>query len=206
MKNLRSIIVGLVLTITLAFPMAVWADDDDDNAPVDIFIQFGAPHPQPAPPGNHVLVPNEVKISEGDAVTFVFNAGGHGIAIYPVSKKTDREDIEAGLCPGGPGGASCPPTVGTNPSTLATQIIDAKGDLIIDIPADTTNRVNYAPDRVLLVSNGPNAFLTGSTPTVPGALVQHRFEKKGRYLVICINRNHFINDYLFGFINVVDDD
>ena len=36
--------------------------------------------------------------------------------------------------------------------------------------------------------------------------VQYRFEKTGRYLVICINRNHFINDGMFGFVDVVGGD
>jgi len=36
--------------------------------------------------------------------------------------------------------------------------------------------------------------------------VQYRFTKTGRYLVICMNRGHAINDWMFGFVNVVGDD
>jgi hypothetical protein len=43
-------------------------------------------------------------------------------------------------------------------------------------------------------------------PTVgPGNRIQVRFEEKGRYLVICQNRGHSLNDHMFGFVNVVDD-
>jgi hypothetical protein len=37
-----------------------------------------------------------------------------------------------------------------------------------------------------------------------------RFDSNGRYLVICMNRSHALNDHMFGFVNVVgegnDDD
>jgi len=32
--------------------------------------------------------------------------------------------------------------------------------------------------------------------------VRYRFADHGRYLVICINRVHSINDWMFGFVNV----
>lgn len=67
------------------------------------------------------------------------------------------------------------------------------------------------------------AFLAGSTPPVaanpnttpptpanptgnPGNRIQVRFNKTGRFLVICMNRNHSLNDHMFGFVSVVDDD
>ena len=33
---------------------------------------------------------------------------------------------------------------------------------------------------------------------------RYRFEKTGRYLVLCINRVHFLNDWMFGFVNVTE--
>jgi hypothetical protein len=33
-------------------------------------------------------------------------------------------------------------------------------------------------------------------------LVTYRFLVPGRYLVICMNRSHFLNDWMFGFVNV----
>jgi hypothetical protein len=35
-----------------------------------------------------------------------------------------------------------------------------------------------------------------------GQLITYRFLKTGRYLVICMNRTHFLNDWMFGFVNV----
>jgi hypothetical protein len=56
-------------------------------------------------------------------------------------------------------------------------------------------------------------FLTGSAPAVapatvgtPGNRIQVRFSKTGRFLVICMNRAHSLNDHMFGFVNVVDAD
>src|SRR5262249_39563552 len=98
MNHLSSISVGLVLAVTLAFPIAVLADKDD-GAPADVTVQFGQNQfPQSAPPLNHILDPNDVTINKGGTVTFEVNGGGHGIAIYPVSKNTDREDIGEDLC------------------------------------------------------------------------------------------------------------
>ena len=36
-----------------------------------------------------------------------------------------------------------------------------------------------------------------------GQLISYRFLKTGRYLVICMNRTHFLNDWMFGFVDVV---
>jgi plastocyanin len=61
-------------------------------------------------------------------------------------------------------------------------------------------------------------FLTGSAPApaptpanpnpvgTPGNRIQVKFTKTGRFLVICMNRAHSLNDHMFGFVNVVGDD
>jgi hypothetical protein len=36
--------------------------------------------------------------------------------------------------------------------------------------------------------------------------IQYRFTETGRFLVICQNRGHLLNDWMFGFVNVVTDD
>lgn len=43
----------------------------------------------------------------------------------------------------------------------------------------------------------------GGTTATNGQLITYRFLKTGRYLVLCINRVHFLNDWMFGFVNVV---
>lgn len=207
MDNSRSIIVGLVLAVTLAFPMVVSADKVD-GAPAAVIVQFGQLPPQDPQPASHILVPNDVAINKGGIVTFEVNGGGHGIAIYPVSKDTVREDIEEDLCQGVPGACFAAATVTSNLRYLVT---DGKGDLIIDTDTNPpSNRVDDPTDR-LLYAGGP-VFFTGrpaagpNPPLAPAPVVQYRFEKTGRFLVICINRNHFINDWMFGFVDVVGGD
>src|SRR5712691_3696811 len=56
-------------------------------------------------------------------------------------------------------------------------------------------------------ANPQGATLTGSTaPAAPGVRIQVQFLKNGRYLVVCMNRTHFLNDHMFGFVSVVGDD
>ena len=53
------------------------------------------------------------------------------------------------------------------------------------------------------------AFSTTTLVGTPGQRIQVRFDRTGRYLVICMNRSHALNDHMFGFVNVVgegDDD
>jgi len=55
-------------------------------------------------------------------------------------------------------------------------------------------------------ANPAGAFLTGSAaPATPGNRIQVQFLKNGRYLVVCMNRGHFLNDHMFGFVSVVGD-
>ena len=76
-----------------------------------------------------------------------------------------------------------------------------------------------ACDPSELAANQAGAFLTGSVIGVPtatppvvaaaGNRIRVEFKKTGRYLVICMNRAHSLNDHMFGFVNVVgegDDD
>ena len=80
----------------------------------------------------------------------------------------------------------------------------------------TPNITNLHPDNRVwspenrLMSAGGHQFLNGGTvpagPTSNGQLVTYRFLDSGRYLVICMNRTHFLNDWMFGFVTVEDDD
>jgi hypothetical protein len=88
--------------------------------------------------------------------------------------------------------------------------LDGKGDVVIEVSAGSNaaphpeNRVWYEPGR--LMSMGGLQFLNGGTvpagPTSNGQLISYRFLKTGRYLVHCMNRTHFLNDWMFGFVNV----
>ena len=201
----------LGLTVIAAMLLAAHGGTAAQEVPTDVVVQFGPSHPQPAAPGNHVLVPDEVTVLKGGTVTFQVNGGGHGVAIYPVSTKTTRADIEADLCPNGPGGPCLGGTANPHHS-----ITDAKDDLIVDIEAISPGGIpffDYGPGRLLGAIGGSAVFLNGSTAApvppalvpAPGVRLVHRFQKTGRYLVICMNRFHAINDYMFGFVNVVGD-
>jgi len=200
MNSRMSAAVGLVLAATLAMPMAVSAEQKD-TAPSSVTVQFGQNQfPQDPAPANHVLDPNEVTIAKGGTVTFEINGANHGVVIYPVSFDTTRASIEAGLCQ--PDAATCNPQ-GTATSNMEYFIMGGNGELIIDTQTNPpSNRVDDPTDR-LLYGGGP-VYLTGRTADgAPTTQVQYRFEKTGRYLVICMNRGHFINDRMFGFVNVV---
>jgi hypothetical protein len=55
------------------------------------------------------------------------------------------------------------------------------------------------------MSAGGRQFMNGGTAPVgaDGQLVTFQFVNPGRYLVICMNRSHFLNDWMFGFVNGV---
>ena len=40
------------------------------------------------------------------------------------------------------------------------------------------------------------------TATTTATHLQFRFAKSGRYLVICMNRNHYLSNWMFGFVTV----
>jgi hypothetical protein len=159
----------------------------------------------------HHLTPEEVTILKGGLVSFTVRGGGHAMAIYEVSKDTTRDEVGQFLCPGSdPGDVStdtplahsCNGTtaVGVANAAGAHAVEDGHGDVVIVASPNVTNvhpdnRVWYEPGR-LMSAGGNNLFL------VNDELITYRFLKTGRYLVICMNRSHFLNDWMFGFVNV----
>jgi hypothetical protein len=163
----------------------------------------------------HHLTPEEVTIRKGGQVTFQVHGGGHAFAIYPVSRNTTRDDLGQFLC------AGVDPATIENPADhpcnllaanadAAHTVLDGKNRVVIVAEANLTNthpnnRVWSEEDR--LMSAGAFQFLNGGTipagPTSNGQLLTYRFLDTGRYLVICMNRTHFLNDWMFGFVNVV---
>ena len=102
MKKRLSITIAAAAIAFMGIAVAANQDQTTKPAVQDAVVHFGALHPQPPAPHNHVLLPDEVTIFKGGMVTFIMNGGGHGIAIYPVSKNTTREHIAEDLCQGGP--------------------------------------------------------------------------------------------------------
>jgi hypothetical protein len=213
MKSHRTIpVVAAALALALAFPLTVRTDDKDkdkNKAPQDVIVNFGDPVIFAGAP-NQVLVPDDTTIRKGGTVTFIVNGGGHGIAIYPVSKNTTREDITAQLCAHDPVTNACvDPTFASADHTIR----DGKDNVVIVTGTNPPfQRVDDPTDRLLATStqigNVPGVFLTGATATTAGTQLQVRFAKNGRYLAICMNRNHYLSNWMFGFISVVggDDD
>jgi len=69
-------------------------------------------------------------------------------------------------------------------------------------PGDVNNPAAIATNRA-------GAFLTGTAnPATAGNRIQVQFNHTGRFLIICMNRVHSLNDHMFGFVTVVggDDD
>jgi hypothetical protein len=160
----------------------------------------------------HHLTPEETDVDKGGEVTFQFHGGGHAFAIYEVDKKVTRDDVGQALCPGDdPSTIESPGAHLCNLSALnanAAHVIDI-GHETLAVPANVTN--THPDNRVWVVdgrlmSAGGRQFLNGGTipagASSDGQLVTFRFEKNGRYLIICMNRVHFLNDWMFGFVNV----
>ena len=181
-------------------------------------VGFGGPA-DPCSYKIHNLTPEEVTIGKGGEVTFQVHGGGHAMAIYEVSKNTTRNDLGQFLCAGADPGTITDPTLHACNNTAAPgaanaaalhEIEDGKGDVVIVAAAAAGtvhphNRVWSVPGR--LMSAGGVQFLNGGTAatgTGPtgGQLHTYQFLKTGRYLVICMNRSHLLNDWMFGFVNV----
>jgi hypothetical protein len=253
MQNRRLVTAVTALVAAMAVGTAVRAKDNDKDkdqkAPMDAVVQF-AHLVSPAPPAGslagtltHFLNPDDVTIGKGGTVTFVINNGGHGVAIYPVDKKTTRNDIAEDLCQGPAGTAESDRAArftvcGGPEANLNYDITDAKGDLIIRTGTnvnnsnprvdDPTNRLLGTSGRVrscgpgeseptcdssVLGANPAGGFVAGNVIAIPtatppvaqaiGNRIVYQFNKTGRYLVICMNRAHSLNDHMFGFVNVV---
>jgi len=118
----------------------------------------------------------------------------------------------------------------TGTNNLDYIVTDAKGNVIVDPGFNVANSNPRLDDptsspRLLATSgaspgdknnpaaianNRAGAFLTGTAnPATAGNRIQVQFTRTGRFLVICMNRAHAINDHMFGFVSVVgggDDD
>jgi hypothetical protein len=162
----------------------------------------------------HRLTPEEVTVRKGGEVTFQIHGGGHAFAIYEVSRTTTRDELGQYLCPGeDPSAIENPAFHGCNldlaNANARHRIRDGRGDVVIVARENVTNahpdnRV-WSPEGRLMSTGGHQFLPGGSIPAGPdsnGQLITYRFLKTGRYLVICMNRVHFLNDWMFGFVNV----
>src|SRR5262245_4206264 len=200
----------LTAALALAFPLTVGTDgrgrNSDQNknkAPEDAIVNFGDPLVL-AGAANQVLVPDDTAIRKGGTITFIVNGPGHGIAIYPVSANTTRDDITAQLCIHDVANTCVDPGFANGDHTT----LDGKDNVIIVTGTNPPfTRVDDPTDRLLATSTQigglAGVFLTGTTATTTATQLQFRFDKIGRYLAVCMNRGHYLNNWMFGFIDVV---
>lgn len=201
-------VVATALAVAFASPLTVRTvgNGNGQKPPTDIIVNFGDPVSL-AGTANQVVVPDDATVRSGGTVTFVVNGGGHGLAIYPVSKNTTREDITAQLCPQDAVTRAClDPTFANADHTIR----DGKDNVVIVTGTNPPfQRVDDPTDRLLATStqigNLAGVFLTGATATTTGTQLQVRFEKSGRFLVVCMNRSHYLASWMFGFVNVAAD-
>jgi hypothetical protein len=212
MKSGRTIlVVAAASALAMALPTAAGLHNDNDKnkAPDNVLVEFGSPHPQPAPAQlSHVVVPDEVTIRKRGTVTFRMNGGGHGLAIYPVSRRTTREDITEDLCVHDPTTNLCVDPAFANGDH---KITDGRNHQVIQSGENPPfQRLDDPTDRLLgtttQIDTVAGTFHPGTAAAGgPGTFLEFQFLKTGRYLVICMNRGHSLNDWMFGFVNVVDD-
>jgi plastocyanin len=102
---------------------------------------------------------------------------------------------------------SAPSTIIANPRVDDTEHSDRLLATSGRSPGDTANPPAIAnnPAGAFLVGT---AFNPAATPPVAtaGNRIQVTFNRNGRYLVVCMNRSHLLNDHMFGFVTVVGDD
>ena len=220
----RGIWAIAAFALAAAFPLVGSAKDGDKDKGKDdlnkdkvvgvqeLVVDFGRQNTPGGNPLNHFIdFPNGRAVNEGGTVVFRVNQGGHGVSVYRVSENTVDEDIRAGLCPLR---SSC------TPAFIAADhiIIDGEGNIVAESGTNPPFARLDDAGRILVGTaaqvqgEDPGRFHNGTpaAPVPPATVGQSseririKFLKKGRYLAICMNRNHSINDWMFGLFDVVE--
>jgi len=181
-STLAIMCLGTLLRTGLAVPVTMAIDGD--NATVS-FGQWKTdppldrfPNASPRLSNNHQLIPNTVTIKAGGSVNFIIGGFHHPI-VY--DDGTQPEDINVNT--------PTPPTTTRGPNPFPTVAL-------ID---DPTNRIYRGLDPSLQPLDLSGAFGQDRVEVV-------WFPRPGLYLVICGIRGHFVNDGMFGFVNVLPND
>jgi len=170
----------------------------------------------------HHLTPEESTLAKGGELNLVVNGGGHAPAIYKVSKDTTRFDLGQFMCAGDDpehidnplnhacdlvlAPASTPSVPGPGVANAAAAHLIKDGDGNVVITAAPAGPAGDPPLNLLWSPEGRlNSTRVGSAFVAADTRVTYRFLKTGRYLIICMNRSHSLNDWMFGFVNVVGD-
>jgi hypothetical protein len=107
----------------------------------------------------HHLTPEETTILKDGQVTFQIHGGGHGMAIYEVSKDTTRDELGQFLCAGDDPSTIANPAnhvcdLSATNAAAAHNIADGHGDVVIVASPNVTNahpdnRVWSEPGRLM---------------------------------------------------------
>jgi hypothetical protein len=165
-----------------------WDPNDPDLLPTERPLDRFLADPGMGRGNNHEVLPNFVRIKEGDSVSFIIS-GSHVLAVYAEMKPRDIDKAIEPNC------AFPLPTAG------------------ITMPCSPVNAAGMPQaGGILSDSNGRiyrGAFLNVNPARRDGAEVV-LFSKPGTYLVICARADHFFNPdtqkfEMFGFVKVEKD-
>jgi plastocyanin len=175
MKRLAMAMMVLVMAVMLTSAPA-WAKN-----PENAFVNFGIPGTSGAL--NHMIVPDDIKISSGGIVNFAIvsgadamsGAGFHQVTVYRVADGTRLSSIAAQIMPGS-----------------NYNIVDKDGVLVLQVTAGNP-----------LVDSNPSGlrkFIEAAASSTPRIVGVH-FEDPGTYLVICNVRPH-LDDGMIAIVTV----
>jgi len=132
---------------------------------------------------NHELIPNIVRIKVGGSVNFIIS-GGHIPTVY--DDGTQPENIGSAIEP------NCAfPLPATGIVTPCSPVNMAGAPVAGGILSDADGRIYRGAFLNLVRRDGVEVV---------------KFSKPGTYLVICARFNHFVNDGMFGFVTVKNED
>lgn len=166
------IITGPLATATVSF--GAWTTPPGASE-LNRFPNVGAS----ATAGNnvHAMIPHEVKIKAGGSVNFII-AGFHLLAIY--DDGTEPGDIRL--------------------TNLISPTITPPAPPIIN---ETRNRIYFGLDPSVLPRLAPPVPpVAPASPPLQDRLEVVHFPNPGTFLVICAVMPHFVNDKMFGFVQV----
>jgi plastocyanin len=176
-------LLSLALGLGALFPWIASADDDHGREIVTVAFGAGLNTAQPGNSANHHVIPDTIRISAGDVISFNV-AGLHAIRVYANGVKL--RDVKANIpqeCQVNPPQASCAGLGGTVVPT-----------------------VFYAGLNAIPLVTPPNPAPPPPPPFVAPSVAVNRIEsvtfpEPGRYLVICAVLEHF-NDAMMAWIDV----
>ena len=195
-KQMKRSIISLIGILTFSAIAQTASSAMADNKDGNVTVSFGQWDPNDPdllapldrlvgdPAGgvgvNDIVIPANVTIKAGDAVSFIIS-GGHVVTVY--ADGTKPEDIDTTVTEPAD---RCPTTAGG--------VINDPTDRIYRGPCFSTN-VGTTPATTIVRRDGVEVV---------------QFTKPGTYLVICARKNHFINSttgefQMFGFVKVKKD-